>query len=387
MPGPERPPRIMITAGETSGDLLGAGLAAAIRSVRPDAELFGMGGEAMAGAGVRLVQDSAPVSVVGIVEVLSHLSDIRAAMARLKAVIDEEKPDILVPVDFPDFNLRLATYARSRGVRVVYFVSPQVWAWRKGRVHQIRRIVDHMLVLLPFEEPFYREAGVPVTFVGHPVAERVPAAGSDELLESILDHAGLSPDAPTVALVPGSRKSEVGRILPAMLGAARLLSRERPELQFLISRAPGIEAGWFEGQLAAAAVPRLVAHGGSFPELLRGCRAGVVASGTACLEAAMTGLPMVVVYRMNLVSYLLGRLLVQIDHIAMPNLVAGRAVLPELVQGECRPDRIAEELSRLLDSPDQAAEMRSALLAIRDQLQGQGAYPRAAEAVLNHWNP
>lgn len=377
----------MITAGEASGDLLGAGLANAIQAIAPDAELFGMGGDAMSAAGVRLVQDSRTISVVGIVEVLAHLSDIRAAMARLKAVIDEEKPDILVPVDFPDFNLRLASYAHSRGVRVVYFVSPQVWAWRKRRVHKIRKIVDHMLVLFPFEERFYREAGVPVTFVGHPVVERVPAQGGTEVLESVLENAGLDPARPTVALAPGSRKSEVGRILPPLLETAGLLHRKRPELQFLLSRAPGIEPAWLASRMDGAAGVDLAVHCGDFPELLRGCQAGVVASGTACLEAAMTGLPMVVVYRMNRLSYFLGRMLVQVDHVAMPNLIAGHRVLAELVQGECRPDRIAEELSLLLDSPERAAGVRAALLGIRDQLQGRGAYPRAAEAVLNYWNP
>lgn len=387
MPAPDRPPKIMMTAGETSGDLLGAGLAAAIRSMAPDAELFGMGGAAMAGAGVRLVQESGAVSVVGIVEVLAHLPDIRAAMNKLKAAIRKEKPDFLIPVDFPDFNLRLAAYAREQGVRVIYFVSPQVWAWRRRRVHNIRKIVDHMLVLFPFEEPFYREAGVPVTFVGHPVAERVPVQGGEERLAKILQQAGLEPAAPTVALVPGSRKSEISRILPPMLEAARLLRRKRPDLQFLLSRAPGIEAGWLENNLPGEPVQGLAVHGGDFPELLRGCKAGVVASGTASLEAAMTGLPMVVVYRMQTLSYLLGRLLVRVDHVAMPNLVAGSRVLTELVQGDCRADRIAHELGRLLDDPERCAEIRSALIGIRERLQGRGAYARAAQAVLNHWNP
>ncbi len=387
MPGNDRPPRIMITAGETSGDLLGAGLAGAIREIAGDAELLGMGGEAMARAGVRLVQDFQPVSVVGLVEVLAHLPKIRAAMERLRAVIREEKPDILVPVDFPDFNLRLASYARSLGVRVVYFVSPQVWAWRKRRIRKIRKIVDHMLVLLPFEASFYEREQVPVTFVGHPVVERVPEDGNGELLVRVLQEGGLDPAGPTVALVPGSRRGEVGRILPALLGAARRLKRKRPDLQFLLSRAPGIDPDWLARYTSGSGVKGLVVHSGRFPEVLRGCRAGVVASGTATLEAAMTGLPMVVVYRMNLLSYLLGKLMVKVDHVAMPNLVAGRRVLPELVQGDCTAERIAAELEDLMDSPERSSEIRTALSGIRNRLQGEGAYRRAAEAVLNHWNP
>jgi lipid-A-disaccharide synthase len=377
----------MITAGETSGDLLGAGLAGAIREISGDAELLGMGGEAMARAGVRLVQDSRPLSVVGLVEVLAHLPEIRAAMKRLRTVIREEKPDILIPVDFPDFNLRLASYARSCGVRVVYFVSPQVWAWRKRRIRKIREIVDHMLVLFPFEASFYETAQVPVTFVGHPVVERLPADGDGELLGRVLAEGGLDPAGPTVALVPGSRRGEIGRILPPLLGAARLLERQRPDLQFLLSRAPGIDPDWLARQTAGSGLKGLVVHGGRFPEVLRGCRAGVVASGTATLEAAMTGLPMVVVYRMNRLSYLLGKLMVQVDHVAMPNLVACRRVLPELIQGDCTAERIAAELGDLMDSPERSAEIRTALSGIRNRLQGEGAYRRAAEVVLNHWNP
>jgi lipid-A-disaccharide synthase len=376
----------MITAGEASGDLLGAGLAGAIREIRSDAELIGMGGDAMAGAGVRLLQDYRPVSVVGIVEVLGRLPEIRAAMNRLKAAIREQKPDILVPVDFPDFNLRLASYASSLGVKVVYFVSPQVWAWRRRRVRRIREIVDHMLVLFPFEESFYRQEKVPVTFVGHPVVERVPASGESELLQQVLVDGGLDPAGPTVALVPGSRRAEVGRILPPVLGAARLLKVRRPDLQFLLCRAGGIDPEWLVSQVNRYGVEDLVIHDRSFPEPLRGCLAGVVASGTATLEAAMTGLPMVVVYRMNGLSYLLGKMLVQVDHVAMPNLVAERRILPELVQEECTADRIADELEQILESPERAAGVRDALLGIRSLLHGQGAYQRAAEVVLNHWN-
>ncbi len=244
-----------------------------------------------------------------------------------------------------------------------------------------------MLVLFPFEDPFYRDAGVPVTFVGHPVVERVAAEGGGQLLKSVLIQAGLNPERPTVALVPGSRKGEVARILPPILKAAGLLHRDRPELQFLLSRAPGIEEDWLMRQMGGVPVANLAVHCGDFPEVLRGCAAGAVASGTASLEAAMTGLPMVVVYRMNLLSYLLGRLLVEVDYVAMANLVAGKPVLPELVQGECRADRIAAELSLLLDDRHRASGIRSALLGIREQLQGQGAYARAAQAVLNYWNP
>ena len=383
----ENSPRIMITAGEPSGDLLGAGLAGALLAKRPDAVLLGMGGPAMAEAGVRLVQDSAAVSVVGLFEVLSHLPAIRAAMDRLKQVILEEKPDILVPVDFPDFNLRLAKWAARRGVRVVYYVSPQVWAWRRRRVHAIRKIVDRMLVLFPFETGFYEDAGVPVTFVGHPVAERVPAAGNSDKLRTVLAGVGLNPEGTTVALLPGSRTGEVDRILPFMLDGARILSELHPELQFLVSSAPSLPAGKIEQVVAEAGLDRVVVHTGDFPEVLRGCVAGVVASGTASLEAAMTGLPLVVVYRMNSLSYLLGRLLVKVDHIAMPNLVAGERVLQELVQGDCNGPAIAAALTPLLENRQKRESVQAALAGIRGRLEGRQSYARAADAVLSHWVP
>jgi len=230
-----RSPRIMITAGEASGDRIGAGLARALLARRPDLELFGMGGEKMEAAGVRLVQDASEVAVVGIFEVLSHLPAIRRAKRRLEKELRGVGADLFVPIDFPDFNLRLAGAATRAGVPVVYFVSPQVWAWRPGRVKGIRRLVRRMLVLFPFETRFYEEAGVPVAFVGHPLAEERAAARSRE---ELCRHAGLDPGRTTVALMPGSRRIEVERLLGVLLQAARNLSRERPDLQFLVPVAP-----------------------------------------------------------------------------------------------------------------------------------------------------
>jgi len=204
-----RAPRIVLSAGEASGDRLGAGLAHALRRRHPEIELLGMGGPQMAEAGVRLVQDASEVAVVGIQEVLAHLPAIRRAMRSLETVLRDERPDLLVPIDFPDFNLRLAARARRAGVDVVYFVSPQVWAWRRGRVHGIRRLVRQMLVLFPFEVDFYERAGVPVTFVGHPLAEAPPEPRSRE---ELCTAAGLDPERETIALVPGSRRSEVSRL-------------------------------------------------------------------------------------------------------------------------------------------------------------------------------
>jgi len=374
-----RAPRILLSAGEASGDRLGAGLARALKQRRPDVELFGMGGERMAEAGVRRVQDASDVAVVGIQEVLSHLPAIRRAMRKLEQVLQDDPPDLLVPIDFPDFNLRLAKRARRAGVGVVYFVSPQVWAWRRGRVHQIRRLVRRMLVLFPFETEFYEQAGVPVTFVGHPLAEQPPDTRSPGEWRT---RAGLDPGREAVAVVPGSRRSEVGRLLRPMLEGASRVRRRRPGTQILVTRAPGLDRAWFDEQVASAGVEEVRIHAGDFPEVLAACDAGVVASGTACLEAAVTGLPLVVVYRMGFFSHLIGRALVRLPHIAMPNLVAGRRVVPELIQGECNPERIAGELLRYLERPDEARRVSTELAEIHSLLGGPGIYERAAEQIL-----
>jgi len=375
-----RPLRIMISAGEVSGDRLGAGLARELRRLRPDAELYGMGGDEMAAAGVRLVRHSAEVSVVGFVEVLSHLPAIRRAMADLEAELRRDPPDLLVPIDFPDFNFSLARRARRAGVEIVYFVSPQVWAWRRGRVRTLRRLVRRVLVLFPFETDFYREAGLPATFVGHPVVERIPRE-VDRV--EVLRRVGLDPQRRTVLLLPGSRTGEVSRLLPPMLGAARLLAREREGLQFVVPAAVTLPVGLLEGMVEAGGVADVRVHRGDYPEILLAADAGAVASGTASLEAAVAGLPMVVAYRLQPLSYLLGRLLVRVEHIAMPNLILGRREVPELVQGECTPERIAAALAVLLDRPDEAARVRGRLERIRETLGPPGALERAAREVVS----
>ncbi len=374
-----RAPRILISAGEASGDRLGAALARAIRSLRPEAELVGMGGDEMAQAGVRLVRHASEVAVMGLVEVVEHLPAVIDALGRMQAAVELERPDLLVPVDFPDFNLRLAAHARAAGVPVVYYVSPQIWAWRRGRVRRIRDLVRRMLVLFPFETAFYEAAGVPVTFVGHPAADRptTPTPRAD-----VLRAAGLDPTATTVALLPGSRRGEVTRLLPVLLGAARLLARGRPGLQFVVPRARTLPAGWLERQVAGSGPARLHVVGGPYPEILEAADAGVVASGTASLDAAIAGLPAAVVYRMQPLSYALARHLVRVDHIALPNLVAGRRILPELVQDACRPDGVATAVGAFLDDPGLASSTREALGEVRRRLGGPGAPERAARAVL-----
>jgi lipid-A-disaccharide synthase len=374
-----RPPRILLSAGEASGDRLGAGLARALRRLRPDVDLSGMGGAEMAEAGVRLVQDASEVAVVGVLEVLSRLPQLRSAMARLTAAL-AEKPDLLVPIDFPDFNLRLAGEAARRGVPVVYFVSPQVWAWRRGRVRGIRRRVARMLVLFPFEVSFYEQAGVPVTFVGHPMAgtPEVPPEDTEELAARL----GLRPGTRRLVLLPGSRPGEVVRLLPRMLGAAAALVPTRPDLEVLLPLARGLDEDAVRRTVAASGVPGTRVHQGDYPAVLTLGTAGIAASGTATLDAALAGLPVAVVYAVQPLTYLLGRLLVRVDHIALPNLVLGRRLLPEMVQGGFTAATAAAAVAPWLDDPRAGDEVRAGLREVRARLGSPGALDRAAEAIL-----
>ncbi|HZN55035.1 MAG TPA: lipid-A-disaccharide synthase [Candidatus Polarisedimenticolaceae bacterium] len=370
--------KIMISAGEASGDRLGAGLARALRARAPSVELIGMGGDEMAEAGVRLLQHASEVAVVGIVEVIRHLPAVRRAMGRLEAALAGERPDLLVPIDFPDFNLRLAAQSRRAGIPVVYYVSPQVWAWRKGRVRTMRAIVRRVLVLFPFEKAFYDAAGVAATFVGHPAAASRSRASRFSLLPAL----GLDPGRRVLALLPGSRVGEAGRLFPIQLEAARRLREDEPGLQLVVPRARTIPRGFLEGIARDRGVAGLAICDGPYPDLLEAADAGIVASGTATLDAALAGLPFVAVYRMQPLSYLVARALVRVDHVALPNLVAGRRIVPELVQGECDPASIAREVAPLLRDPERAARMREALGGVRSRLVGDGAFDRAAEAVL-----
>jgi len=374
------PPRIMLSAGEASGDRLGAGLARALRRRRPEIELFGMGGDEMARAGVEIVQDSSEVAVMGFLEVLSHLPALRAAKRRLLGCLDDRRPDLLVPIDFPDFNFILSSNASRRGVPVVYFVSPQIWAWRRGRVKKIRRMVRRIMVLFPFEVPFYADAGVPVSFVGHPVVERTPSTRSPEELRQAI---GFDPETTVVALLPGSRRAEIDYLLPVLLEAAARLRSQRPELKFLIPLAPGVPRALLERYVDESGLSDCRIHKGEFPDILRACATGAVASGTASLEAATVGLPMVVVYRVRQLSYTIGRALVRVDHIALPNLVAGRRVVPELVQRACTPEAVADQLAEFLDCPETAAAVREGLVEVRRQLGSPGVFERAADSVLS----
>ena len=364
-------PRVLLSCGEPSGDAYAGELLDQLRALRPDVEGFGLGGDHMAAAGGRLLAHVRDVAVVGLVEVLRHLGELKAVFARVLAEVERTPPAVAVLLDYPDFNLRLARELHRRRIPVVYYVSPQVWAWRRGRIRQIRRHVTRMLVLFPFEEDVYRKAGVPVTFVGHPLVERVkPVADRGGFLKEI----GLDPARPVVAMLPGSRPGEVAHNLPPLRGAAELMRARRPEVQLVLAAAATLPDSAF----AEAGVPvvrdRTLA-------LLSAASVGIVASGTATVEAALLELPMVVVYRLSPLTFALGRPFVRLDRFAMVNLVAGRDVVPELIQRDFTAERVADETLALLDDDSRREAMRRDLREVRARLGGPGASARAAEIV------
>ncbi len=367
--------RLLVSCGEFSGDLYGGELLRHLRPLLPDLEAFGLGGDRLAEQQVRLLAHVRDLAVVGLLEVLAHLRKIRGVFHAVLAELDRQPPDLAVLIDYPDFNLRLARELHRRGIRVLYYVSPQVWAWRRGRMRSIREAVSRMLVIFPFEEALYKEAGVPVSFVGHPLVDLVrPTPDRAAFLSGL----GLDPARPLVALLPGSRTQEIAHNLPPLLEALRLLARARPDAQFLLAAAPSLDTAALEGRLRGLPV-RLVQD--QTHAVLGAATLALVASGTATVEAALLGTPMIVVYRLSALTYALGRPLVRVPHFAMANLIAGHRVVPELIQGDFTPEKVVAEALALLGDPSRLAGMREALGEVRRRLGPPGAGARAAEVV------
>ena len=369
--------RVLIVAGEASGDQRAARLVAEVRKRAPQVAFTGIGGERMREAGVETVIDAREMAVVGLFEVLRHFPRLYGALQEMRRRLREQRPDLLILVDYPDFNLRLARTAKAEGIPVLYYISPQVWAWRSHRVHEIGERVDQMAVVFPFEVPFYQKAGVPARFVGHPLVDEVTDEVSREEARSRL---GLPADATFVGLLPGSRRSEVQRLLPPLLEAAERLQETRPGVRFLLPRAGSLSEAELAPHLARTELDIEVIPD-RFYDTVRACDAVATASGTATLEVALLRVPLVVVYKVSALSFAIMRRMVRLEHIALCNIVAGEEVAPELLQQEARPERIAEELSRLLE-PERAAAVRESLRNIRGRLGGSGGSANAAALVL-----
>jgi lipid-A-disaccharide synthase len=369
--------RLLLSCGEASGDLYAGALTRELRALDPAIAVAGLGGPQFAAAGGQLVDDYRDLAVTGLTEAIAKLPRSLEARRRLVADAERHRPDALVLIDFPDFNFRLAPLVRRLGVPVVYYISPQIWAWRPKRLETIRRIADRVLVIFPFEESIYREGRVPVEFVGHPLIDLAkPAADRGAFLSA---H-GLVPTAPTIAILPGSRPNEVARILPELVDAAARIAAAVPGAQFVVARAPHLDDGLFD--VARARSLRIAIVEGDTDTALASADVALTASGTATVQTALHDTPMVIVYRVSPLSYRLLRRLVKVEAIGMVNLIAGGRIVPELVQDAFTADAVAREAVSMLTDPARAASIRAGLASVRAKLGGPGASRRAAEAIM-----
>jgi lipid-A-disaccharide synthase len=370
--------RIMIVAGEASGDLHGANLVREAGKLDPGLFFFGIGGPRMREAGVETLVDASQMAVVGLVEVIAHFGVISHAYLTLKKIIATDPPDLLILIDYPDFNLRIAKLAKRAGIRVLYYISPQVWAWRVGRVKKIGRVVDRMAVVFPFEVPFYEREGVPVTFVGHPLVDTahpsMPRADAQA-------HFRLDPARKTIGLFPGSRIHEIKRLLPVILESAKILKERFPDLQFILPLSTSLSMADIAPYLQSSGLDITVAEGQSY-DVIQVCDAVITVSGTVTLEIALLEVPMVIIYRVSPLTYEVGKRLVKVDHMGICNIVAGERIVKELLQHEAEPGQIAGEIERILTDPVYAASIRDKLSAVRGKLGNSGGSANAARLAL-----
>jgi lipid-A-disaccharide synthase len=353
--------RLLVSAGEASGDLYAARLVEAFRKRHPEAEFFGCAGPRMRAAGVRAVADQRTLAVAGIVEVAAHLPRIWREFRKLLAAARAERPDAAILTDSPDFHLRLAPRLKRLGIPVIYFIAPQAWAWRESRVRTLKRWTDGLLCIFPFEEAFFRERGVEAACIGHPLARIVRPSGTRAEFRARVK---LRDDARIVVLLPGSRRGEVARHLLILLDAARRI-RERAGVQFVVALPAGFDGATFREPIRAAGIQMVE---GLTWDALANAELALAASGTVTIEAAFLGVPMVTFYRVNALSWVLGRWLVRAPHLTMVNLVAGRRLVPELIQGDMTAERIAGEALRLLEDRGAREEMRAGLREVAARL-------------------
>ena len=368
--------KVMIIAGEASGDIHGARLVKAMQALRPGLEFFGIGGSVLRQAGVRITVDNAQLAVVGISEALSKLKILLRALKVAKGDLKRIRPDLLIVIDFPDFNLRVATMARKLGIPVMYYIGPQIWAWRTGRVKKIKKVVDHMVVIFPFEAAFYERRHVPVTFVGHPLLDGTTSMTSGGAKEGPRGTGAL------IGLLPGSRNEEVRRLLPTMVQVADILSEHMPGIRFAIPVASSVDRALVE-TIAEGGATRFLILSDRLGDILNEATLVITASGTVTLEAAIAGTPMIIVYKVSHFSYWLAKRLVRVEHIGLANLVAGKRVVPELIQHQASTDKITHEALQLLRDENRLAEMRRQLGRVAQRLGAPGASQRAAQVAIN----
>jgi len=370
----------MMVAGEVSGDLQGGMLAQAIKELAPNAVLFGMGGQKMKDAGVDIKFDVLRHASIGIWEnAKNYFLTVRAVFNRMKKVIEEEKPSCIVLIDYQGFNLELAKFAKKKGIRLIYYIPPQYWAWRTGQAKYVSRLIDQIIAILPEEEEAYRKAGANVTFVGSSLLERARAVPGTR--EELRDALGVKKGSKLIALLPGSRFSEIKKLLPVMLGAVNILKGRVPEIEFVMPVAAPYLKAEIEMQVKRSGLPIKIINGSAY-EVLKASDISIICSGLATLEAALLGVPMVVVYRVSFLTSLIMRMLIRIPNVSPPNILAGRAIVPELLQERANARNVADTACNIMMDPDAVSEMKKNLSEAVSRLGGPGASRRAAEIVL-----
>ena len=370
--------RVLLSCGEASGDLYAGALIEALRRREPDVEVFGLGGEQFAAAGGRLVADFHGLSVTGLTEALSVIPRSLKVLRQLVSAAKTQQPHVAVLIDYPDFNFRLMHRLKKMGIPVVYYISPQLWAWRPTRIKNMKRNATRVLPIFPFEEAIYQRARIDVRFVGHPLIDlATPRLSRDAFLKKL----NLDPAKPVLALLPGSRTNELVRLGPVIAEAVPKIAAQVPGVQFVIARAPNLDDGLFE-PFGLSGVTLRIANTQT-DDVLNACDAVITASGTATVQTALHGKPMVVIYKLSPMTYRLGIRLAIVDKYAMVNLIAGERVVVELIQDACTADAIADEAVRLLSDQDYRARMIASLADVKRQLGGPGASDRAADAVLD----
>lgn len=370
--------KIMFSVGEASGDMHGASVANALKLVQPDIELFGMGSKAMRSAGVRVDYDIAGQGIMGIVEVVKNLGKLFELRDNLAELMDHERPDALVVIDYPDFNMRLAKIAKSKGIPVVSYISPSAWAWRRDRAKGVAETVDKVAAIFPFEAEIYREAGADVTFVGHPLLDIVkPALHKEEACR----YFQIDPTRPVILLMPGSRQQEIAKLLPVMLEAGQVILKNMPGCQFYLPVASTISQEILQNIIDAYQVPVALTTKYTY-DLMGLTDVAIAASGTATLETSIMGAPTVILYKMAPLTYFLGKFLVKIPDIGLPNIVAGRRIVPELLQDDANPQNIADETLKLLTDKQVYAKAKADLAEVKAKLGQTGAVNRVAQVIL-----
>jgi lipid-A-disaccharide synthase len=370
---------VMISCGEASGDVYAGALATELLRRDPWCRISGFGGERLRAAGGVLTGDYRGFAVTGLTEAIRVLPRSYGMYRRLVSHARAERPDVFVAIDFPDFNFRLAAAVHALGIPVVYYVSPQLWAWRSGRIHAMKRFVAKVLPIFPFEVEIYRREGIPVEFVGHPLVDLIDVQSSR--VEFLRAH-GLDPASPTVALLPGSRPNELRATVPVLAAAMPLIAVRMPDVQFVVARAPHLPDSLFDPLQGPNDASRVAVVEGHTDDVLHACDTVITASGTATVQTALHEKPMVIVYRLSPLTYRVGKRFVRVSTFGMANLIAGRTVVPELIQEAFTPARVAEETLRFLTNPAAAAEARHELAAVRAKLGSPGASGRAADAIL-----